>query len=291
MNLPDFGKFKPFVDLRRSMGASEAVWVAQAWDAVDGDDLVRQLRTTGIEVEDISEITTASDGTFEYKGEKVLVYIRDQISYSGRERVYKFHISHCRTISDAFASNRESRYVVSSRDDGRFVVNRFSGERLVEEHVLRELSVCKNCLKNLEYQGYSDHHGAKSLAVYRRFDLEAFFEEYGGSRIVRKPLHSDTSAPLNVYTPDFSSTSKTIRQQHGYKCDACGLGLTQHPQFLHVHHRNADKSDNRITNLTVLCIGCHAEEPMHRHVQNSPTYGQFLGSHEAAWRSLRAAMK
>ena len=51
MNLPDFSIYAPLVRLKQAMGADEATWVAQEWRGIDSDDLVRQLRTTGDEIE------------------------------------------------------------------------------------------------------------------------------------------------------------------------------------------------------------------------------------------------
>lgn len=65
------------------------------------------------------------------------------------------------------------------------------------------------------------------------------------------------------YTEDWSKLSRQIRQEMDYQCELCGLSFADDPLHLHVHHRNGCKSDNRRSNLQVLCADCHAKQPGH----------------------------
>ena len=79
MKLPDFIKATHLNQLRGKMNAKLIDLSTVKWNSFDSDELLIKLNSVeGIIVEDISEISFAEDGTFEYKGQKVLVYIRDQ---------------------------------------------------------------------------------------------------------------------------------------------------------------------------------------------------------------------
>jgi hypothetical protein len=127
MKLPDFHNHQLFNELRQKMGAElvEIKMESTPWQKIDTDDLLGRLNSIeGILVENIRDIKIQEDGTFEYKGQKVLVYIRDQ-RYNPRygRGEYKFHIATCETINRFIQNNRLDRYVVSTRTDGKFLVN------------------------------------------------------------------------------------------------------------------------------------------------------------------------
>ena len=50
----------------------------------------------------------------------------------------------------------------------------------------------------------------------------------------------------------------------------------KHQKYCHTHHVDGDKSNNSSSNLQVLCIGCHAKQPVHAHVKNNPDYRKFM---------------
>lgn len=45
---------------------------------------------------------------------------------------------------------------------------------------------------------------------------------------------------------------------HGAKCNKCGYD--KHPKILEVHHKDRDRTNNKVENLEVLCPNCHMEE-------------------------------
>ena len=258
------------------MGAEEVPWNGGKWAAFDRDELTHKLRTSGVDV-DFGQINVADDGTFEYEGRKVLVYIRDQyIGGNGRRGEYKFHIANCSTISRAYENNRQSRYVVSTRTDGLFRVNLLQGSVVAQQDELLEMKVCKNCLMELKYMGYYNHSASRSWRIYSDFSLDNFFDQYGGTRHIHTPRFNDLNAPINQYSTEFNEISRVIREQRGFQCEVCGLDLVEAPRFLHLHHINADRSDNRGENLRCLCIKCHAREPEHARLRNSPDFMDFM---------------
>ena len=90
----------------------------------------KRLSTSeGIELSNIAEIRVQDNKLFVFKGFHVLVYIRDQYVKKGDELfTYKFHICSCKTVEDMTKSNRFERYVVSTRNDGMFLINTYDIE-------------------------------------------------------------------------------------------------------------------------------------------------------------------
>ena len=279
MKLQDFRQSAAFEALRQQMGAEYKELVRSAWGAFDADQLLRSLASREGVAVNVSEIVFAANGTLEYQGQKVLVYIRDQRTDIRRGRKggeYKYHVANCRTLREAFAGRRENRYVVSRRTDGIFLINLLSGNAVVEQNIYRQMHICKNCLQELEYGGYISHRGAKEDRIYRGFQLEDFFRKYGGTPVTRVPRHTDGTAPLNVYADDFSKRADAYKEWRHWRCEKCGIDLAETHHLLHAHHRDGDKSNNDSSNLQALCVACHSDQPDHSQLKYSPDYRELL---------------
>jgi len=236
----------------------------------------KQLATPdGIEVARFDEITVASNDLFLYEGFHVLVYIRDQYTRPAAELGYKFHLCSCKTIEEMTRANRFARYVVSTRKDGKFVVNLYDGEtrQKVEEGKIVQLNVCKNCLMRLKYDGYSDHR--RDSKIYQSFNIEEFFERYQ-SRFRQTPKDTEKTAPPNEYSTNFEQISYSFRAMNGWQCASCGLFLSEDKDLLDTHHVNRIKSDDSLDNLKALCVRCHAEQPSHNNLKEDPRYRRFI---------------
>jgi hypothetical protein len=155
----------------------------------------------------------------------------------------------------------------------------FSSLRSTEE-LICELKVCKLCLTNLTYKGYGRGSRRRDKQIYHTFSLDEYFAAYPKNNITALPLHTDDTAPLNQYGIGFGETSTRYRSEHGWTCEneTCRVDLSHpsHHKYLHTHHVNAQKHDDRRENHKALCIRCHAEEPMHTHLKNSRNYGEFM---------------
>jgi hypothetical protein len=273
MILIDFTSDESLNALRKAIGAPLIPWDSSStWDFLDPLKLRAQLEATGeIEVP-LSDLSLQKDGTFEIFGKKVLIYIRDQVAGGS----YKFHIANCSTLRKAQQIGRYDRYVVSIRTDGKFkVVEIFGGGSWREERDDVKLQVCRNCLHHLDYQEYRSRYHQRDR-IQSKFTVENFFAVYKNTKIIQ-PKYTDATAPINAYTSDWPAISEAARSKSRYRCEGCNLDYSSRHlrKFLQVHHRSGVKYDNSSTNLEVLCIGCHAEEPAHQHMKSLPDYREW----------------
>jgi hypothetical protein len=70
---------------------------------------------------------------------------------------------------------------------------------------------------------------------------------------------------LDDFGGDFGEHAAAAMALAHYRCTQCGIDLSaaQLRRFLHVHHRGVVQYDNPLSELVVLCIGCHANQSGH----------------------------
>jgi hypothetical protein len=281
MTLPNFIEFEPFNRLRRLMNAPllHNFFSGYVLNGL-GDELDKALEAIeGVIVEDIDHVQPLPDGTLAYQDRRILLYIRDKLAFAGRtfqQHLPKFHIANCSKLEQMRQHGRFGRYVISTRTDGKFKMNFIDG--LDKQSSICQLKVCKLCLEHLHYKGYRQGMRRRDKEIYNTFALQEYFTAYPKNQITNLPLHTDHTAPLDEYANGFREASQRYRAENGWRCQNCRIDLSHpsHRKYLHTHHLNAQKSDDRRENHRSLCICCHAEEPMHAHLKNSPDYRAFI---------------
>jgi hypothetical protein len=293
MTLPDFIEFEPFNRLRRLMNAPlpENFVSGYIINRLTYDDLDKALEgIEGVTVEDISDVKPLPDGTLAYKDRRVLLYIRDRRAfrkYDPHHNLPKFHMVNCKKLEEMKQHGQFEKYVISTRTDGKFKIN-FIYELDREQSAISELKVCRWCLHRLSYKGHGDHKRRRG-EIYGTFQLSEYFASYPKNLISTLPAHTDDTAPLNDYSIGFRESSTRYRAENQWTCEneKCRVDLSHpsHHKYLHTHHVNAQKYDDRRENHKALCIRCHAEEPMHAHLKKAPHYAEFMKIYPRLTRS------
>jgi len=269
-----FSEFKTFLNAVESI-TSEKLAEAK-----------RLLETEGKNIDNISDIFVNDNGElFEILPDGSLVrvnlYIATKVidnyalKYIQSIDLYKYHIYKCTTISNMFNSGRKHRYKINSRDNGTFYYTFTDYNGYVLKTVdNQKLNICKNCLKKFLYKNYvSDSDVAN-------FNLKDFHKQN------KNFFDFDTSlmekgeyAKANVYSRKWTEISNQIKTKRDYSCEGCGWrpANSYEKRFIHTHHQNGDKTNNRDDNLKVLCIKCHSNVDIyHKRIKSSSNYKEFL---------------
>ena len=222
------------------------------------------------------EIVVAPNGTLEYQGQKVILYIRDVMGH-----LPKYHIVDCRTLKTMRRAGRYKRYVVTRRTDGEFILN-FADNLSRDNPETYRLDICKNCLwqeLNLRYVYTPD-----------AFPLVDWFNaiDPGYQPPPTDPLYgpkiTPVTLPISQYPPDWNLRSLQCRKKAEWKCEECSIDLGLNRKFLHAHHLRGTRY-NQPEDLRALCIGCHAEQPRHE-MKHLPYYLEFMDQYGSYWRQL-----
>ena len=187
MKLPDFLRYEPLNILKERMGIPRDEYGSISVIVAAGGLTVKEIETlvtVGIDV-GWEDLTRISNGTFAYKGNRVLLYIRDVKQYGNQVPQPKYHLMTCATITKMHRNGRAQRYVVSTRTDGIFRVNVTSPAGRRSEEL--GLKVCKNCLAELNFDDYSRLYGTIRQAYVDSFMPDRFFAKYPVSPHTRLP--------------------------------------------------------------------------------------------------------
>mgnify|MGYP001465630645 CR=1 FL=1 len=262
--LPDFSSSKYWNSLRDKMGAKNTIELPGLDVGAITIREIQTLRTSSIDIDNILDHINPIDDTFEYKGQKVLLYIKEQHYDTYRFNgviTFKYHLVYCRTLKQMEAAGRfKKRYVVTQRTDGKFIVDIIDRitKTFYQENSLYRMDVCKNCLSKL-----SERYPHENIFNYYHYDLQKFIEKYNTNHI-KLPPYSPSTLPKNDYPENWDKISRRLREEREYRCEKCGVDHSDMKNKIHVHHIDGYKYNNKSENLKVLCIDCHGNEPGHQ---------------------------
>ena len=244
--------------LRERMGAKKRDWVANPVKKFE------EKLEAGIEIRGLGELERAEEDNLiaivgpDGKFRQCLVYIP-----YGED--FKVHIAWCETLEKKRQwGDFEIRYVATRRTNGRFKI--WLSQTRTDEVTL---GVCKNCLRKINWDGYK-YYVWKRGKIFRDFDFHKLLEKYKPD-FDKIPPRKDTDPP-NDYTDDWDKISTKYKDARKWTCEneSCRVKLQnqEHKKYLHCHHINRRRNDNRWENLQALCILCHAEK--HSHMSQHP---------------------
>jgi len=201
---------------------------------------LEQLTTDGIEIPSLAELRALGDGTLAYRNYRVFVYVRDSAlpaphQAASDEHWPRFHVANCERIRAMRASGQAARYVASANTGIQ----------------LGQLRVCQDCLGELQYEGH-----------VQSFTVERFYQLWPRELL---EAHFTQTVLLDDFGGDFGEHAAEAMALAHYRCTQCGIDLSAAHlrRFLHVHHKQVVKHDNPLSELVVLCIGCHANQSGH----------------------------
>ncbi|AZQ84262.1 HNH endonuclease [Colwellia sp. Arc7-635] len=251
------------------MGAEEADFeLGLAFKDIDPiDAALRDGQELGKDI-DLIDIEHTK-GVLSYKGRQIMLYIPDQgsnirnVIQDGKQG-RRIHIAECSTLQQMRETGRFPRYQVTNEMSGYVPVYGVDSDTYQGVEDKAHLGTCMNCLRILNYQGYLLKGKLERHSIFEKFSFINFFETYS-SYFKSLPV-SGQSKGLTTYSSDWSSISSTMKNKVNYMCEQCGVDLDTEKKLLHVHHIDGVKSNNKSSNLRVLCADCHKKQPHHEHL-------------------------
>ena len=259
--------FSALADLVDQMGAKRVNLVMDHSDIFTESDFSVQLEE-GIRDFDINDIEI-KEGILFIKNEQIVLYIYDCYkNVDEEEDLSRYHVSDCRTIHEMKDGGRYDRYIAASKKTGSFKISLWADEeRSKRVEFKKDLNVCINCLKALNYNGAEEMTHRQRQELRDSFDIGDFFEEYS-TYFKDKTKYTCMNIKLNNYSENWDVISKETREGTGWKCEKCRVNLHRFKKYLQTHHKNEEKFDNRRTNLKALCLICHGDKHPHMHISN-----------------------
>lgn len=143
----------------KNMKAPPTKWKAKKIFIDQHERCYKELNQ-GIEREGLNDIgSIGQKELLSYEGHQILLYIKSagvngayirDGKIEEEKKLHKFHILYCETLKKMKENRRSPRYVYTNRKDGQFLYDMRDFYTNKEETYKVELSVCKNCLKQLD---------------------------------------------------------------------------------------------------------------------------------------------
>lgn len=226
--------FPKLKDKLTSMGVK--IGEAGAWRTVGTVDVLPEDIGTRILFEDGGIFYIDDEGI---KRQGFMYKHSFYFEYNGVSNQPRFHIYKCSTIQNY----GQVAYRFANAEPVKIYSKNTHREVMVEH-----LKLCSNCRDLL--MRHND------LNIQDSTDFVEILKEAGE---VKEP--QELELDYYGYVKDWEQISLAYRSKHNFTCEHCGIKIDDgfDRQYIHTHHKNGDKTDNREPNLECLCIKCHSE--------------------------------
>ena len=223
-----------------------------------------------LEIKIIESLIQADKNFFSIDDRPCVLYI----PYGDLERMPVFHVTKCSSVNSMYEKGRMRRYIITNDTSGIFKAYIASSWRKRDyELKYTRLKVCKTCLTALNYKGYRKLSDKAKQEVVDNFNLQAFFDEQNNFGNFNKNSES-ILAKCDIYPANWPEIARAYKERRRWRCEGCGVDLSDNKSLLHAHHVNGLKFDNSPENIKVLCALCHSEQPYHAHMQNISNFAE-----------------
>lgn len=101
----------------------------------------------------------------------------------------------------------------------------------------------------------------RNLLLKRNVKVYSTIKDFAQEMQERSRAFQNVETDILGYTKEWEQISAAFREKHHYTCQNCGVRIDApfDRMYIHTHHINGIKTDNRDVNLQCLCIDCHSK--------------------------------